>query len=941
MNRTVYRLFLLMLSLPIGLSAQTGRITGIVTDNHTDAPLSGVSIVVEGATQASKSDFEGDYTIDLSPGTYKLVYSYVGYQTTEITEVTVEENNAIAVDVSLRPHTDLIEEVVISVTASQNTEQSILNMQKNAGVLLDGLSSQAIQRSGASTIASAVRVVPGVAIQDDKYLFVRGLGDRYTKSLLNGMDLPGLDPDKNTVQMDIFPTSILDNIVIKKSASAELPADFTGGVVDIVTKDIPTNKQMGVSLSLGYNPDMHFKDNYVGYSGSSTDFLGIDDGQRKLPISGDMDIPNPVSSANRPEVERITRLFDPRLGAHRQTNKLPDLSLGFDFANQYEVWGNRLGLIGVINYKKATNFYQNYKNGIYQKPNQSDPSSELRADRISTGDLGQENTLLSGMLGLNYKTDRSKYTLNLLRIQNGESRAAMFHQNTQISNSNQTYRNLLDYSQRSVSNLMLTGKHSNPDADFISEWKISPSITQVNDKDVRLTTFVVSPSGNYNMATDAGLPMRIWRSLKEINLVGKADFTKKSQLFSHDATFKFGGQYSYKQRDYSINNYTVNYRNVDLREPNGDFDAILSDRFAYHADNDEGFYLQGNYEAANTYDANNHTAAGYVSAEFSPWERFRTIVGLRAEYFSSYFTGQNIDRLSYNNENTINKFDLFPSLNMIFSPSSADNIRLSYSRTTARPTFKELSVVQIYDPLTDTRFLGNLDLVPTYIHNLDLRYEFFGNESQMFAVSGFYKHFKNPIELQAYSDARPSDIIARNSESANVYGIEIEARKNFGFLTEQLRDLSLNLNVSAIKSAIQMHENEYNSRQSFAREGQVIENKRELQGQSPFLVNTGLNYNHKESGWEAGIFYNVQGKTLEIIGFSKNSDVYTKPFNSLNLNVSKKLGINQQGGTLTLKVDNLLDSRRLSVYEAYNAADQIFSERSPRRTFSLGYRYNF
>ena len=157
--------------------------------------------------------------------------------------------------------------------------------------------------------------------------------------------------------------------------------------------------------------------------------------------------------------------------------------------------------------------------------------------------------------------------------------------------------------------------------------------------------------------------------------------------------------------------------------------------------------MQGDYEAANTFDASNHTAAGYVSAEFNPWDKFRTIVGLRAEYFSSFFTGQNIDRLRYENENTINNFDLFPSLNMIYSPSYSDNIRLSYSRTTARPSFKELSVVQIFDPLTDTRFLGNLSLLPTYIHNMDIRYEFLGDQAQMFAVSGFYKDFNDPIEL--------------------------------------------------------------------------------------------------------------------------------------------------------------------------------------------------
>src|SRR5690606_25726835 len=186
------------------------------------------------------------------------------------------------------------------------------------------------------TIASAVRTIPGVSVQEGKYVYVRGLGDRYSKSILNGMDIPGLDPDKNTVQMDIFPTNILENIVVVKSGSAELPADFTGGVVDIVTKDIPSQKQIGISASVGYNPNAHFKNNYVGYQGSSTDFLGFDNGQRELPVGQKASIPTP-QSAGRESLEGITRSFDPIMGADRQTNNMPDLSLGFDFSNQYQV----------------------------------------------------------------------------------------------------------------------------------------------------------------------------------------------------------------------------------------------------------------------------------------------------------------------------------------------------------------------------------------------------------------------------------------------------------------------------------------------------------------------------------------------------------------------------------------------------------------------------
>lgn len=940
MNKQFFLSLMILLVAPIYLFAQQTKISGHIVDEGSNAPLPGVSVSVVGSTKTAKTDFEGDYTLQVDPGVYTLRLSYVGYATKEITEVKVDAGKATTMNAGLASSSEELDAVVISVSARRNTDASLLDVQKNSGIVMDGLSSQAIVRSGASNIASAVRVVPGVSVQDGKFLYVRGLGDRYTKSTLNGVDIPGLDPDKNTVQMDIFPTGVLENIVVMKSASANLPADFTGGVVDIVTKDIPAEKQIGLSMSLGYNPDMHFKDNYVGYKGSSTDFLGFDNGDRKLPVSPTYNIPTPANSNNE-ALEGVTRSFNPLMGAERKKNNLPDLNLGFDYSNQYDLWNNKLGVVGVVNYKRTTSFYEGFENGIYQKPNKTDSSSELREDRSSVGDLGGENVLLSGMLGLNYKTDRSKYTLNLLHIQNGESRAAIFNQTTRISNSDERYKQTLEYSQRSISNILLSGKHSNEKADFITEWKVSPSWAKVNDKDVRATTFLVDPSGNYTVTSGTGLPTRIWRNLDEFDGVGKLDFTKKLQLFDREASIKFGGLYSYKQRDYSINDYTINARDFDWSKPNGDPNAILLPENIWTPETNSGVYVQGTYQPANTFDAAQHTGALYVSGELKPTEKLKAIIGLRAEQYTTFFTGQNVDRLVYDNVKTLNKLDLFPSLNLVYNTVANHNLRFTYSRTTARPSFKELSVIQIYDPLTDTRFLGNIDLKPTYINNLDLRYEIFGEQAQMLAVSGFYKKFTDPIELQAYDDTAPSNMEPRNAPSANVYGVEVEGRKNFGFISEGLRNLSLNVNVTVVKSEIEMNDEEYTSRESFAREGQEISRKRKLQGQAPYLINAGLNYNNTDNGFEAGVFYNVQGKTLDIIGFAKNSDVYTKPFNSLNLNVSKKLGANFRSGTISLKVDNILDAKRLSVYEAYQATDQIYQLRRPRRTFSIGYSYNF
>lgn len=941
MLRQLITISIFFLSL-VFVQAQTGKVTGKIIDGEFNDVLPFANVVVKGSQKGTTSDFDGVYSIELEPGTYTLVYSFVGYETKAITDVVVTADGVLEINVTLGPSAATLDEVLITTTARRNTEQSVLNLQRNSAVLLDGLSIESIKKSGAGDIASAIRSVPGVSVQGGKYVYVRGLGDRYTKSILNGMDIPGLDPDKNTVQMDIFPTNILENIIVVKSGSADLPADFTGGVVDIITKDFPSQKTMSFSISGGFNPDMNFKSNYVSYEGGGTDFLGFDDGNRELPISETVTIPNPASSDNS-SLEGITRSFNRTLAAQRQ-NSAPNISLGFNYGNQFDVADNKLGLIASLDYKNETLFYEGFENGIYQK-NEDRSIFDLRFDRRQLGDLGENNVLLSGLVGLSYKTTQSKYSFNVLHIQNGEKRSALFNQRTEISNDIDVNKDNLEYTQRSLTNVLFGGKHNNEDSNFITEWKVSPTLSRVYDKDIRLSTFIINPTdGTTSISSDAGFPQRLWRDLEEFNLIGKLDFTKKYDFLNNKALLKFGTLGSYKKRDYGIFSYEVAFRDFNSSSLGGDPNAILAPDNIWTPETNSGAYIRGNFEPANSFESTQNTGAFYVSNEFKIADKLRTIVGVRAEYFTTFFTGQNNSGTEiFDNEQTIEELDLFPSANFIYEVNDKSNVRLSYSRTTARPSFKELSVVQIPDLLTGIIFLGNINLQPSYINNFDARYEFFGDNAQMFAVSGFYKRFKDPIEIVAFSDVAPNQFTPRNSNEATVIGVEFEARKNFNFISESLKDLSLNVNVSLIQSEIEMAKGEgqeFESRQQFARDGQVIDDTRELQGQSPFLVNVGLNYNNTDLGLETGLFYNVQGKTLEVVGFGRNPDVFTQPFNNLNFNFSKTFGQDQRS-KLSLKIDNVLNDVRASQYESFGNARENFSFRAPGTTFSIGYSMNF
>jgi len=817
-------------------------------------------------------------------------------------------------------------------------------MQKKSVVVLDGLSAQAIKNTGASNLASAVKNIPGVSIEGGKYVYVRGLGDRYTKSILNGIDIPGLDPDRNTIQMDLFPTNILDNVIILKSASAEYPADFTGGIVDIVTKDFPTKPEYTFSLGTGYNPDMHFNDKYLTYTGSDTDVFGYDDGTRDLPIHRYQPIPGTFE--NKLLLTTLTNRFQKELQAKQETSNA-NFDFGFTLGNQYDIGSDKIGYQASFSYKNQTTFYENRQDGAFVKNSSDSSVNDLSFALKSNGSEGINNVVLNGMLGLTYKTDKSKFKANLLHIQNGESTAGSFDQ--VISQDGvggglePLTKNALAYTERSVTNLLISGDHrfSDDENALNLEWKFSPTFSKVMDKDHRITPLQQSGEGDFFISPSAStFPIQLWRNLVEENWAVKIDLDKTVKLFGKPTKLKFGGAYTYKFRDFSIDDFTFNISGDDSFIADGNVDNLLASENLWNPTTDSGTHLVfgDQFNPNDAYEGEQIIGATYFSAEFNLSEKLITVFGVRSEFFNSYYTGQNNSSV-YDNESILDAFDLFPSANLIYELTDNTNLRSSYSRTTARPSFKEASVAQIFDPITNRLFIGSINLTPTYVNNFDLRYERFGEVGQMFAVSGFYKDFKDPIE-QAFFLQAPSQLTVDNLGNAKVYGVELEVRQRLGFISEGLNNLKFNANVSFIKSELTMSDDEFESRRLAARNGEPIDRERNLQGQAPFLLNFGLDYNNSDIGLQTGLFFNVQGETLEVVGIGLVPDVYTKPFESLNFTLNKSFGENKRS-FIDLKVSNILGSDRESAYQSYGTQDQIFSLRNPGTEFSLGYTFKF
>lgn len=961
------------LSLLIGLlvsilsaQAQNGKIRGTIYETSTGESLVGVTVFITGTTIGTTSDLDGQFTLDVPPGSYAIRFSYISYQTILLEDVTVKAGEVTVLnDLLLDESSQQLMEVIVSAEAIRTTEAALLTVKKKSATMLDGISSSRIRLTGDGNAVEAAQRVTGVSIEDGKYVYVRGLGDRYTKTTLNNVEIPGLDPDRNSLQMDIFPTNLINNIMVSKNFTADLPADFTGGLINIETKDFPEERIIAVSADVSYNPLIHFNPDFLSYEGGKTDFLGVDDGTRALPQGArGKEIPTPFNGASDQEVDDFIKRFNPILGATKQRS-LADYSLNISAGDQLDFGGNKenagkLGYIVSLTYKTDYSFYEDIVYSEYQRS--IDPDTyEMRYATVQEGALAEHSVLLGGLAGIAYKSQYSKIKLTAMHLQNGVSSAGQF----KIVNNGEAVgqsgyeagSDNLVYSQRSLTNLLLNGTHLLQKSGWEIDWRISPTKSSSDDPDIRKTAFTYGIRDTSFSAGAGGNPSRIWRYLDEFNNAAKLDITKDLLLRQNPAKIKFGLSHSYKIRDYEILFYDIQF-SAGQNWVNPTANDVLNDENLYPNRPNGIYYQTGNNDPnPNAYSSNINNLAGYVSLEFQPFNRMKTVLGIRVENFVQRHTGRDQEYAgssgqsgnNLDNTKVLDATDLFPSVNLIYSLTPDQNLRLAYAKTIARPSFKELSFAQIIDPISNRIFNGSLyaypdwdgKLVETRIDNVDIRWEWFLKTGQMLSVSGFYKKFVKPIELVRIATQQTStEYQARNVGDGQVLGLEFEIRKQLDFISPALKALSFSGNLTLVKSEIIMTDSEFNSRKTYEKSGETVTEKRAMAGQSPYVINAGLTYSMADIGLESGLFYNMKGATLTIVGGGLFPDIYVEPFNSLNFSINKKLG--ESGRTMIdLKITNLLGETYKEVYKSYDAQNQAYEVYNPGRSFSLGISYQF
>ncbi|NBG64742.1 TonB-dependent receptor domain-containing protein [Acidiluteibacter ferrifornacis] len=946
--------------------SQKGTIRGTVIEDATGETVIGASVVIKNTINGVSTDLDGQFSLQVEEGTYDLVVSYISFESLTIQSVIVKSGEVTLLNnIRMRENSLQLGEVMITATATRKSEAAINTMKKKSVSMMDGISAEKMKMTGDATAVEAAKRVTGVSIEGGKYVYVRGLGDRYTKVTLNEVDIPGLDPDKNSLQMDIFPSNLIDNIVVSKNFTADMPADFTGGIMNIETKAFPEEELFTVSAGFSYNPQMHFNSDFISSEGSSTDFLGFDDGTRALPENAKAAvIPTPYNGATPEQVNSFVNEFNPELGATKQTS-LMDFSGSLSYGNQIKLNSDnsknpKLGYIFSLSYKTDYKYYDDVTYGEYQR--KSDPNdNELVSANLQEGVLAEKNVLVGALAGVAYKTNLSKVRLTVMHLQNGESKAGQFKIDNNPEGVGQSgyfaESNNLEYNQRTLSNLLLNGTHRINTSGWEIDWRVSPTYSTSNDPDVRSTAFTQTATDTFFAAGGGGLPSRIWRSLQEVNVTSKIDLTKDYKLWDEDAKLKFGVSHNYKNRNYEILRYDVQFfypQQWNDYDPNN----ILTAENLYPNRPNGIFYQSGNADPnPNAYESSVNNTAVYISNEFSITPNLKSIVGIRAENYVqkhtgrdiAYATGDEVNGKNLEDEKVLESLDFFPSINLIYAIAEEQNLRFAFSQTIARPSFKELSFAQILDPISNRSFNGSLftysdwdgELVVTNVNNIDFRWEKFMERGQILSASLFYKTFKNPIELVRIPEQQTStEFQPRNVGDGQLLGLELEATKSLAFISEKIQNFSVSGNLTLVQSRIDMTDREYNARKEYERTGESIKNYRPMAGQAPYVVNFGLSYGDVEKGIQTGLFYNVKGAALQIVGSGLTPDVFQDPFHSLNFGFNKKLGEDRKTA-IDIKIANILNDKVESVFKSYEAADQIFSSLNPGITFGIGITHKF
>ncbi|MCP3136694.1 TonB-dependent receptor [Pyxidicoccus sp. QH1ED-7-1] len=865
---------------PPGFTGIHGR---VVDEANSEGLIEATVKVVTGAQKQALTDLDGNYRLALPPGKYDLRVFYDVYQGRRITGVVVTQGKVTKLDVALSADVGAVQEVVVEARADRRAEGALLQERKKAAAVSDAISAQEIARTPDSSASDAVKRVVSATVVDGRYVLLRGLGGRYSTTLLNGALLPSPEPDEPSVPLDLFPTSLLANLNVVKSYTADLPGSFGGGTLLIETNTYPTQFEFKPRITLGGDTVTTGQERNT-QQGGGLEFLGFPGGERKLPEAIPTRHELGDAGESPEELERQWESFPNVWGARKKT-ALPNLGLSASLGDTLRFDNRRLGYLATVNYgHKESSQVSSYARASNEN------NAYVRNDDAQLTQ-GVETANLSGLASVGYQLDRDNELTAFSLYTRGTDTRTVTSTGIDSLKGDRYEGSRLQFIVRQLSFNQLRGFHRiGLFGDAEVDWQANLSRVDRDEPDTRDTLYsdsLSTPTGSLSFPNQANSGERFFAELGETSTGGSLNLT----LPFSDVRVKVGGLTQLSFRDFRARRFRYGI------VPSTDVDRTLPPEQLFGADQlGDGMRLREfTRPESDAYDASLGIFAGYVSADAKPTEALRLIGGLRLESSRQeltaldQFTGEEASR------NEVDYLDWLPTLNAIYALTPAVNLRTGYSYTLARPTFRELAPFLFYDFTRRRNVSGNPALKQTRIHNVDARVEWFVGDNEVLAASVFYKRFQNPIERVINTEGA-GDVGFENAAGADTYGVELEARTSLGRVASVLRPVRLGANLTLIRSEIDLG----------AVQGLQTSAQRPLQGQSPYVANVNLGYERPESGTEVALLYNVYGKRISEVGTNRLPDVYEQPFHRVDVALTQRLGAATQ---LKLTAANLLDAK--------------------------------
>lgn len=901
------------------------QIKGVVIDQKSKETLIGAVVTVDGTNVKAITNIDGNFQIDGldKEKKYTLYINYVGYKTQKIDGVQAKDADQV---IALQPDEQQLKEVTVTAVERRNTDAAMIQVAKNSPVIVSNVSAQEISRTQDTNAGEVIRRVPGVSLIDDKFVMVRGLSQRYNNVWVNGGAVPSSEADSRAFSFDIIPSSQIDNLTIVKSPTAEYPADYSGGFIIVNTKEIPAENSFNIAVGGNWNTSSAFQ-NFSYSKGSGTDFLGFDNGLRSL-NGGIHAALNPQLDANgKPVGDYATSLLGNGLNNDwlvKNRKPLGDLKLAASLNQRWMLGGRTLGMLAALNYTNEYRTYENMENnlyGIYDAAN--DKPNYLRH---SVDDQYNNNVRLGAMLNFTFLSKDGNHKYQLKNIFNQLATSRYTWRDGVSAQSNLERSAEYYYRSRTTYNGQLTGKHT-----FTSDaldWSIGYAYANRHLPDRR--RYLIDDaleSGVYALSTGNDIS-REWTQLDEHILSLGVNDKHHFKFGNFEPDLQVGAYGEYRTREYQTRNFIYNWNVSDNNMPSdfrhSDIPTLLSSEANMGYDK---LYLLEEKQMRNNYRGHNTLGAGYLALSL-PFGKLGIHAGVRFEHNDMKLISNSRDYEKSESSRHYKTDDVFPSLNTTYKISDQHQVRLSYGRSINRPEFREVSSSVYYDFDLASNVQGNTELKNCYVDNLDLRYEWYPSRGELISLAVFYKHFDSPIEW-TYTVAGGTDLIYsyKNAKSANNYGVELDIRKNLGFIG--LKDFSWSFNGALIKSKVQFEKG-------------AKEEDRPMQGQSPYLINTGIFYKNAPLKMDIALLYNRIGKRIIGVGRSEgstgddsNSRVphsYEMPRNTIDFSLAKKFGEHLE---LKLNVRDLLAEK--IYYKQF--ADVTYSDGSKKEVEEIARCY--